>query len=222
MPPRSLLVFAGAVVLASVFAGCDSLPRIDGARQGPFYTPVNVRGTAQLPANIRRIAILPVAGVSAVPEESLARLDVTFVAELNRAARAETIPVSRETLDRLVGVRQVDSTTALPAFLLSKLQAETSADAVLFVDITTFSAYPPIALGIRAKLVTVNGLEMLWAFDNTFDAQEATVANAARRHFLSDPYSSSHVADLSPTVLQNPARFATYAAAATFATLPAR
>jgi len=213
---------AGVLALGLLLAGCESLPRTDSAQTGPFFTPTNVRGVERLSSSVRRIAILPAAGLPTVPEDIVGRLDDAFYSELNRTARAETVSVSRDVLARLTGSRQLNSTAALPHDLLAKLKGSTRADAVLFVDMTAHSAYPPLVLGIRAKLIDLTSGDILWAFDNLFDANESSVANAARRHFLSTNSSPAGSGNLSAAVLQNPTRFGAYVAAATFATLPPR
>lgn len=204
------------------FAGCESMPRIDHARTGPFYAPTNVRAVDRLPTTIRRIAILPVAGLPDIPEANLARLDSSFSSEFNRSARAEAVIVSRDLLARLAGARQLSSVEALPHDLLSRLKGATFADAILFIDLTAYSPYPPLKLGIRSKLVDISSGEILWAFDNLFDANEPAVANAARRHYLDFNSPEGAKGDLSSTVLQNPTRFGSYAAFSTFVTLPKR
>ncbi|MBX7121613.1 MAG: hypothetical protein K1X42_05735 [Opitutaceae bacterium] len=216
---RGMLVL-GIVCLA--FAGCESVPRVDHARTGPFYIPTNVRGVDRFPATVKRIAILPVAGLPEIPEENLARLDSSFSSEFNRSARAEAVLVSRDLLARLAGARQLTSVEVLPHDLLSRLKGATSADAILFIDLTAYSPYPPLKLGIRSKLVDIASGEILWAFDNLFDANEPAVANAARRHYLDSNASEFVKGDLSSTVLQNPTRFGSYVAFSTFVTLPKR
>lgn len=211
-----------AVVSTAIFSGCETTPRTDAARTGPFFTPTNVRGVDRLPATLRRVAVLPAAGLSSIPEESLTRLDQALIGELNRTARAEAVPVSRDVLARLSGARQLEATEALPHDLLSKLRTYTQADAVLFTDITTYSPYPPLALGLRARLVDLTSGEILWAFDNLFDTTHPAVVNAARRHYLNTSPAAPGSADLSSTVLQNPTRFGAYVGAAMFSTLPPR
>lgn len=215
----SLVILATACL---VLTGCESVPSMDSARTGPYFIPQNVRGVDRLPANVRRIALVPVAGLATVPESSLARLDEAFLAELTRSARAESILVTRDLMARLTGSRQLFSTDALPHDFFAKLSGATQADAVLFVDLTAYAPYPPLKLGIRAKLVGIASGQMLWAFDNLFDANQPSVVNAARKHYLDANPSSSRKGDLSSTVLQNPSRFGTYVASATFVTLPLR
>lgn len=211
-----------ASIAAALLAGCSELPKPDPAKAGPFYTPSNVtRRSAQLPEDLRRVLVLPSSSVSAVPEESLVRLDEAILAELNRTGRFETVTVRREELRELFGSRAFSSTEALPADLFSRLARRYAADGVLFTDITQLNAYPPLSLGLRFKLARLSDREVIWAADNQFSAADPAVSNAARRHALALGADRSP-GDLSYTILQNPSRFAGYAAAETFATLPSR
>jgi hypothetical protein len=222
MPSLRLLFLAA---LAAGLVGCAHTPIRDGAKAGPFFEPSNVLTASQLPANIRRVLLLPLSSDGlALTEDHLAPLDATFLTELTRTARFEIVTVSRGQLAQLTGLRQVSSTTQLPpAFLdhLLNIYNEFAADGILFVDLTTYSPYPPLTVGVRTKLAHVRDSQILWASDLLFSAADPLVANSARRHALR---SSRHAGqgDLSHTILQNPTRFAEYVAATTFATLPQR
>jgi hypothetical protein len=213
--------------LALGLSGCAKLPiKRDGAKAGPFFTPANVKVSApRLPATIRRVLLLPVSADGlAIPEENLTRLDAAFLTELTRAARFEVVTLTRDELARVTGSRQLNSTAPLPPGFIDRLfniYNQYAADAVLFVDLTSYSPYPPLAIGVRARLAPIRETELLWAADLTFSAAEPPVANSARRHALSLAKSSGP-ANLSHTILQNPTRFAGYVAAATFDTLPLR
>lgn len=212
------------VLAAFALAGCSALPKPDSAVAGPFYKPSNVKAVAQLPATVRRVIVLPVAGGPALTEETLLKLDSVCAGELTRTGRFEVVPLSRDKLAELTGTRQISSVDKLPAVLIDKLfniYNAYGADAVLFIDVTTYSPYPPLVLGLRTKLVQVTDGEIIWAADNVFAAAEPAVANSARHHALT--LGTDHgLSDLSHTVLQNPQRFAGYVAAATFLTLPPR
>ncbi len=224
MTPLRLLLLAA---LALGLSGCAKLPiKRDGAKAGPFFTPVNVTAASpRLPADIRRVLLLPISADGlAIPEENLSRLDAAFLAELNRTARFEVVTLTRDELARITGSRQLNSTSPLPPAFIDRLfniYNPYAADAVLFVDLTAWSAYPPLAIGIRTRLAPIRESQILWAADNNFSAADPAVANSARRHALSLSKSSGPT-DLSHTILQNPTRFASYAAAATFETLPLR
>jgi len=220
----SLLRITPLALLALLLAACSALPRRDGAVQGPFYAPANVTGLPKIPADIRRVAILPVWGGPDVSPETLATLDAVCQAELNRTAKFEVVPISRQSLANLTGARQLSSVDKLPPVLLEKLlniHNPYGADAVLFIDVTAYSPYTPLTLGLRAKLARTSNSEIIWAADNLFASAEPAVANAARLH-AEKLGTDRGPTNLSHTILQNPERYAGYVAAATFATLPPR
>ena len=220
----TLLRITPLTLFALALVGCSVLPKPDGAVAGPFYTPNNVKAIAQIPTAVRRVIVLPVAGGPTLTEETLLKLDAICQGELTRTAKFEVVPLSRDTLAEITGVRQISSVDKLPAVLIDKLfniYNHYGADAILFIDVTTYSPYPPLVLGLRTKLAQVTDGEIIWAADNVFAAAEPAVANSARHHALT--LGSDHgLADLSHTILQNPQRFAGYVAAATFLTLPPR
>ena len=213
-----------ALALAALLGltGCISPPVHDSARRGPFFTPANHAGDAQLPANLRRVVLLPVAGGSAADAESAAAFDPIFIAELQKQNRFEVVSLTREDALRRFRTPEFLSTAALPHDFLAMLKREHAADAVMFVDVTAYKAYRPLVLGVRAKLALLDPeaeVRLVWTFDNVFAAADPAVANSARHHFL-DSDRGGIPADLTPAVLQSPSRFAAYVAAATFATLP--
>jgi hypothetical protein len=112
----------------------------------------------------------------------------------------------------------LSSAAALPSDLFPLLQREFAADAVLFIDVTAFNPYKPITLGLRSKLASIDGSRLIWTFDNLFSSEAPGAANGARNFFLDRD--KSVPADLTRTALQSPSRFAAYAAASMFKTLP--
>lgn len=203
-------------------SGCKSIPRPDGMLVGPFYAPTNIRAAATMPHSVARVVMIPVTGPDSVSPESLAAVGTAFANEFTRAGRAELTLLDADRLQRLVGERSLRTTEPLPEGFLAKLRAGTAADAVLFIEVTSFRAYPPLALGIRGRLVTTDSQESLWACDERFDATLSSVRNAARRHAATPAPQPGAPGDLSHTVLQNPDRFAAYVAASLLRTLPAR
>lgn len=209
-----------AGILALGLAGCTTPPIHDSVYRGPFFTPVNHAGDPQLPANLRRVVLLPVAGGSAADAESAAALNPVFIAELQKQNRFEIVTLTREECLHRFRVEEILSTAALPHDFMGRLRRELGADAVMFVDVTAYKPYRPLVLGVRGKLAAIDPeVRIVWTFDNVFSGADPTVANSARRHFL-DSDRGRIPADLTPAVLQSPTRFATYVAAATFATLP--
>ena len=121
---------------------------------------------------------------------------------------------------RLFDRPRILSSEVLPPDFLSLLSREYGADTVMFVDITSLSTYQPLIIGLRTKLASANGT-ILWAFDTLFSASNPAVSNSARCHDRKR-YFATNPGDMSYTVLRSPMRFADYAAATAFATLPPR
>jgi hypothetical protein len=168
--------------------------------------------------------VLPVAGGPALTEETLVKLDSVCQSELTRTGRFEVVPLSRDALAAIIGTRQISSIEKLPAVFLEKLfniYNAYGADAILFIDVTAYSPYPPLLLGLRTKLARVTDGDIIWAADNVFAASEPAVSNSARRH-AQGLGTDRGLTDFNHTILQNPQRFAGYVAAATFLTIPPR
>jgi hypothetical protein len=201
-----------------ILAGCVTPAINDPARVGPFFTPVNFSGEPSL-GGLRRVVLLPVYGGTLAGLETVAAFDPVFAAALQRQNRFEVVVLSREDCLRKFRAAEFSSVAALPRDFLTVLKRDYAADAVIFVDITVFRAFRPLAIGLRGKLATLDGTRLVWTFDEVFGAEKPAVANSARRHVLVGDRSDVP-ADLSPAVLQSPARFADYAATAMFATLP--
>jgi hypothetical protein len=218
-PSFSPFRLAFAALLAFT-AGCATPALDDPARVGPFFSPANHAGEAQLPATLRRVVLMPLAGGGAAGPESVAALDPVFLAELQKQNRFEIVPMTRDDCLHHFHAEEFSSTAALPANFLDFVRRQYAADAVLFVDVTVFKPYRPIALGVRAKLATLgDDVKLLWTFDNIFSTADAAVSNAARHHFL-DSDRRGLPGDSTQAVLESPSRFASYVAAAMFATLP--
>jgi len=220
--PRFFTFAAAATGLVlSLLNSCMVPPVNDGSRVGPFFTATNHTGDAQLPAGFRRVILLPIAAGSVAPAESATALDAVFTAELQRQNRFEVVTLTRADCLQRFQAEEFSSVGTLPADLLKRLQREFAADGVMFVDLTVFKAYRPLALGVRAKLATLgDGVRLIWTFDNVYSASDAAVANSARAHFVESDRGGVP-ADLTPSVLQSPSRFAAYVASDMFSTLPA-
>lgn len=211
---------AGAVVAAgaALLSGCMHPGPNDPARLGPFYRPANVSAEPSL-GGIRRVVLLPIWAGDLAPVETLDALDPVVGAALQQESRFEVVTLSREESLRRFRAEAFSSAGSLPHDFFGRLKRDFAADAVLFVDLTVFRGYRPLALGLRAKLATIDGARLVWAFDNVFSSDDPAVANAAR-HFFLESDQRNVPADFTPAVLQSPSRFATYAAATMFSTLP--
>lgn len=204
------------LVVLTLAAGCMHPGYTDAARTGPFYVPANHLSEPSL-GGVRRVVLLPI-WTEAAARETMAELDPVIVEALQQSQRFEVVTLPRDVAQRRFKAGAFPSTAALPHDLLETLKRDYAAEGVLFIDVTVFRAYRPLAIGLRGKLATIDGTRLLWTFDNVFSADDAKVANSARNHFLDADRRVP--ADLTHGVLQSPSRFASYAAAAMFATLP--
>lgn len=219
IPRLSPCIFALWLLL---LAGCETVPdRYDSVYLGPFYQPKNFVGEKQLPADVRRVVVLPIATASVAPTETGESLDAVVVAALQKQQRFEVVRLTREECRRWFGADAFASAEALPHGMIDQLARRFAADAVMFVDLTVYEPYRPQTIGLRAKLATVKEVRLLWTFDEVISARDPAVANSARRQFLTTDRGAQPL-DLSPAALQSPSRFAAFAAEAMFATLPPR
>ncbi len=213
----SAVACAGLLAALAACAGCAQPGHFDRARTGPLFTPTNVYAEPSL-SGLRRVVVLPVWSGDIAPSETAAGLDATVVLALQQQKRFEVAPVSRDWMRRRFRAEAVSSAGALPHDLLTVLKREFAAEGVIFVDLTTYQPYRPIGMGFRAKLAPIDGSRLIWTFDEVFLSDHAPVANSARNHFLE--VEGQVPVDMTHGVLQSPTRFAQYAAAAMFATLP--
>ncbi len=166
--PLRALAFATAFALAalSTFPGCSTAPRLAPSTDAPL----NVRGLEFWPSHVRRVAVLPAHDASgALPEAFVSSYDALWASAVGDARRAEVVTLDRATIAKFTGRTSVSSTDPLPAPLLQHVARESGADAVLFLDLTHVSPYPPLSLGFRAKLVVLSDAEIVWAVDEQFD-----------------------------------------------------
>lgn len=219
---RSVVVAAAGLLVALLFGGCEITPDLnDPVRFGPFYAPRNFAGEKRMPADVRRVLVLPVALGGLGPEETATTLDGAVTQALQAGQRFEVVPLPRAELRRLFGAPEIPSTAALPHGMLDELAKRFAVDAVLFTDITVYQPYRPQAIGLRCKLATTREVRLIWTFDEVISASDPAVANSARRQPFVEAQGRSPV-DLSPATLLSPSRFAAFAADEMFRTLPPR
>ena len=201
-------------VLTVLLSGCESMKKVAIIPPPP---PQNYFSPAQGVA-MRRVALLPACSEK-YPGEFLRDVDAALNAELTKKSIFEVVPVTRPQLEALVGHRQISSVEALPAHLLEKLRATYAVDGVVLTDVTSYSPYRPVSIGLRAKLVDASNGAIRWAFDYIFDSGNPAVAEAAKiyqRQFNSD---ALPVPSDGGTALISPGRFAKYVANQTYASL---
>jgi hypothetical protein len=222
-PRRAPILILTGLLLLLILAGCQSTrdQMSDRAHERQYFKPTNFNGETRLPVGLRRVLLLPVCGGTIVPPETATDLEEIFATELQKQLRFEVVRFTRTDCLRKFGQPEFSSVAALPHDFLAILGRDYAADAVLFLDVTSYHGYRPLALGVRAKLATVEQTRLLWTFDEIFSADDPAVSNSVRRFFGA---SDATGIPLNPAygALQSPGKFATYVAAATFATLPPR
>lgn len=219
---RSFVIVAAGLGAAFLLAGCELTPDLnDPVRFGPYYTPRNFAGEKRMPAEVRRVLVLPVALGELGPEETAITLDAAVTQALQVQQRFEVVSLPRAELRRLFGTTEISSTAALPHGMLDELAKRFAVDAVLFTDVTVFHPYRPQSIGLRSKLATTRDVRLVWTFDEVISASDPAVANSARRQPFVEAQGRSPV-DLSPATLLSPSRYAAFAAGEMFRTLPPR
>ncbi len=211
----------GALFALGLLCGCQNVPTVSvDWKGGPFFTPTNFNGVAQMPAEVQRVAVMPLSGLDGQPPETVAALESALQAALLAEGRFETVAVAPELVRAVAGKPALGSGELLPPALFERIAHEQGADAVLFVDVTLFRPYSPLALGVRAKLAWCNDSHgIFWAFDTLYDVRDPAVANSARRHAAGG---REAIVNAGPAALQSPSRFAAYVFTDVFGTLPQR
>lgn len=202
-----------AVALPLFLAGCTTLEdAFDPSTLGPFHTVQNYKLTGgQLPDGLRRVAVVPLlpARGSRLAEHGAEHLQPILTDELSRSGLFSLLTLTPEKLHGLVGQRGVRAEEPLPFRFLETLKAETECQAVLFCELSVYQPYPPLSVGWKFHLFDITSGELLWSFDEVFDAGKPTVANSCRRYTR-----QSRLTSVSATreglVIDSPAALARY------------
>ena len=219
---RALLAIGAAIAATAVARGGPPIAQAAAAPHAkPAYAPRNYVGDPTMPAGIRRVVLLPVCTGNVAPPETALTLDTVLLTALQKQTRFEVVTMSREDCQHLFGAPEFLSTAALPAGFLDKIAARYAADAVLFVDLTVYQPYRPLAVGFRSKLATFHDVRLVWSFDEVISSTTPGVAELAKQRYRQGARADEPL-DLSPAILQSPGRFANFVADAMFQTLPAR
>ena len=204
-----------AAILAVLSGGCATLKQA-GVPVAP--PPQNFFAPATPGEQLRRVALLPMHS-GTFPDQYVRALDAAFLSELSKRGLFEVVPVSRAQMEALFGERQFSSTEILPADVLTRLREQCGVDGVLFTDLTHFSPYRPVSMGVRTKLLAASTGQIRWAFDYVFDAGNATVAEAAKRFQIACSNEHQPLTTDGGSILLSPTRFAKYVANETYASL---
>lgn len=167
---------------------------------------------------MRRVAILP-AYHPRLPGEVLKEVDSAFNGELSKKAVFEVIPITRSAMELLTDQREISSVERIPGDLFRKLRDQYGVDGVMFNDLTHYSPYRPVSLGVRSKLVDIESGSIHWASDIMLDSGNANVAASARAYQKILGRDNFPVRGDGGTVLMSPRLFAQFAAYSNYASL---
>lgn len=212
-----------AVLAGLVAGGCASTKPLD-PKLNSEYPPDNVYVSWPfLLPQVKRVAVLPMATDTrySIMIEGRNTLEPVLTAELIKSKRFEVLQVTREECLSATGRSQWTGEEVLTSALFASTSNVFGCDAILFTQLTTFRAYPPLAVGLRMKLVSVHTREILWAGDEIFDAGRPEVLSDLHRYKRTQLRTDSPLED--NWIMENsPRRFGQYTLAQLLGTLPAR
>jgi len=212
-----------ACVICSFLAGCAIGTPRDLVR-GKGYRPQNVYVDAAVqPKKIRRVVVLPLVcdEQNIALDEGRDELEPVLISELIKTKKFEVISSDSAFLKDRTSRPDWSSEEILPPEFFALLRENSGCDAVLFTRLTIFRAYPPLAIGWRARLVDAQTGRTIWAADEVFDGGEAAVESGARRHQLTEERGPAGAPN-EWFVQNSPSKFGQYTAARLLATLPSR
>lgn len=203
------------------FVSCTTVKKKVERQKIPPYKPTNFWTVGKLSYDFKRVAVLPIYYEDR-KVNSIEDFDQIFRSELSKQNSFEIRGLDREEMEYVFGQEHYSSAGILPQNLLKRIHEEYDADGVLLIDLTRYSPYTPITMGLRAKLVHVQSGEIIWSFDNSFDAGSRAVQLAVEDFHHLD-YRIVKAGQVGTgSILQSPRQFAKYAANATFNTIPVR
>lgn len=208
------------ILIAACTFGCRRFEEDKIVAQADPFIPKNLYPIERLPPYFNRVVVLP-CFYSDQDSPVLNYVDEIFHQELSQERIFETLRLSPKQMKEQFGVERVASNHPLPENFLRRLEELTGANGVLFVDIDSYRAYRPMALGVRSKLVDLKTGEFMWAIDETFDSGHADVM-ASTKLFQNRSQVRALSLKTSGSVMHSPRIFTKYVAASCFSTMPMR
>ena len=211
--------FAWMVVLIFASVGCESVNgravKIPVRHEVPenWFRPSDGPGLL-----MRRVVILPVYNEK-YTGLVMKDIDDAFLAELSKLSVFEVVSVSRADMETIMGRREISSVEPVSVDFFRKMRDVYGAEGVMFVDLTSYSPYRPVSMGVRCKLVDVAAGRIHWASDALYDAGNENTAMAARAYGVALGRENFPVKEDGGAILLSPKRFARFAAFASFRSL---
>jgi hypothetical protein len=209
-----------SATLLLFMSGCTS-PRIERALEdrpkGTGYKVENLFSVGRLPADLRRVAVLPVYAddKDGVERE---RFNELMVGELRQMGRFEVAEMDRSFLWDLIGSEQVSLTEPIPTELVEYLRAK-GFDGIFQLEVNEYRPYRSFVVGVNARLFSLDNQTILWAVDELFRSSEKEIINSARRYALAKQSKRYPNSD-SYAVLRGPLLFSEFVMHTIIQTLP--
>ncbi len=214
---------AGLLALTAALAGCQSAPPHVSLFQRPYRPDNTFAYPRKLSLDLQRVAVLPLAAENADGDlsDGCSALTPVLWEQLVKTKKFEVVAVDPAALRRASGQTGWTGGESLPPDLLAFLRREYGCDGVLFVELTAYRAYQPMAVGWRFKLADARSGQILWAADEMFDAGQSRVAHGALK-FQEPPVIWPLFHEENWMALNSPRQFGSYTAATLLGTLPDR
>ncbi|MEM7454618.1 MAG: hypothetical protein AAF456_09740 [Planctomycetota bacterium] len=196
---KNVILFSFACIVASMNAGCTTVvhqevvpPQYVDAVNAPTNVFLSPRYSEMRPS---RIAIV-------LPQNRLGNFleqDVfarQLATELSTAGIADTVVASGPTTCRSNTIER----GVVDAYELTEVARMTSADAVLYIDVTSVSPYAPLSASVSMALVDTRESVVLMTINNRWSLDDPATSRSYRLHqcrrneqdgFASDIYSHS-------------------------------
>jgi len=221
--PWRIVGSVGLFALCGMLASCQTAPvhttvfRSDFRPDNVFVYP------PKLSLDFRRVAVLPIAPAADARDlpEGCEALAPVLMEQLVKTKKFEAVAVDASHLSQRTGRAAWTGNEVLPADFLGYLRREYDCDGVLFVELTTYRAYAPLAVGWRFKLVDARTGQVIWSADELFDAARPEIQRAAS-HFEAEKPVLSLGGTKDWAILTSPRTFGRYSAATLLDTLPER
>lgn len=211
-----------ALTIGVAATACRSVSLTDPIL-GDVHKPSNVhRAVEELPKQLKRVAILPVAPANDSPDlaHGAEMLQSEIENHLIESGRFEVVRVPQEKMRSWTGQESWSAEDKLPPGFFKPFREDLGCDAILFCRLTAYHGYEPVRVGWRMKLVDTQDFKIWWSADEMFDSGRPEVVNAAR--LFSKKQLNPVTSDDSRAILSSPSRFARYTLQSLFATLPRR
>ena len=190
--------------------------------EGKSYVP-NAKGEIvpvpvfAWPPGFERVAALPIFN-NTPTGGTLDALDEIFHSELSKVLPLEVVIVSRAELLDALGEEQFASTAIIPQKLIQYLKDKYAVQGVVFTDMPVYRPYRPINIAVRAKLVQIPDMQILWSASGILDSGEPGIAASALQYAERNLHGPCGGA--AQLVLQSPRRYAAFVANGLYGTIP--